>query len=419
MKNFLLVLSLTLILYSCQKTDDQLVALCDAPELISISNTTNNSVTISWNADISVESFILEYGPAGFQVGSGILVSSNNTSLIISGLQEKTTYEFYARSYCSEGTLSLPSEVASFTTKTNPVATDFMPSLSLMNLYSGSLSDLIITDRAFEYLINTPLFSDYAEKQRIIALPENTNLTYVDDLLPDFPDNTVIAKTFYYNIDDRDESLGKTILETRILIKKDGIWQSGNYVWNTSQTDAFLDPNGSTKPVSYINSQGETLAINYELPSNQDCITCHQNAGYQYPIGPKLRSMNFTINGSNQLQNFIDKGYILGVPDTNSIESMPNWEDTSFSLEERSRAYFDTNCAHCHQPGGYFEINNGYNYLDLRYETPFTDSKIYEMRYNITFRMQTELNGLTMPFIGTTLIHSEGFDLIEAYIDTL
>jgi len=395
-----------------------MVAACPAPHSISVSNITNNSIDVAWSTDVSAESFILEYGPTGFQPGTGVLISSDINPLTISGLQGKTTYEFYARTYCSDGSLSLPSDPVSFTTQIDPVVSEFVPALSLMNLYTN-LSELTINERAFEYYINTPLFSDYTEKQRIIALPENTSMTYIDNLLPDFPDNTVIAKTFYYNIDDRDESLGKTILETRILIKKNGVWQSGDYVWNANQTDAFLDPNGSTKPVSYINSQGETVAVNYVIPSNQDCITCHQNYDEQYPIGPKLRSMNFNINGVNQIQDFANKGYLSDAPDSNLIDALPNWEDTSFTLEERSRAYFDTNCAHCHQPGGYFDVTNGYSYLDLRYETPFSDTKIYEMRYNITFRMDTDLEGLSMPFIGTTIKHSEGFDLIEAFINTL
>src|SRR5690606_19599625 len=90
---------------------------------------------------------------------------------------------------------------------------------------------------AFEYKLNTSLFTDYAHKQRLIALPAGTTMTFDGDGLPMFPDNTVIAKTFFYNIDDRDQSLGKIIIETRILIKINGVWETGDYRWNEDQTD--------------------------------------------------------------------------------------------------------------------------------------------------------------------------------------
>ena len=80
------------------------------------------------------------------------------------------------------------------------VVAEFRPNLSELNLFLGDLSDLNISSRAFEYNLNTPLFSDYAHKQRLIALPQNTTMQYNGDGLPVFPDNTVIAKTFYYNI---------------------------------------------------------------------------------------------------------------------------------------------------------------------------------------------------------------------------
>jgi len=102
------------------------------------------------------------------------------------------------------------------------VVADFLPNLSDLNLFSGTLSDLMPSEHAFIYDLNTELFTDYSRKQRIIALPQDERLTAIDDGLPNFPDDTVIAKTFFYFNDDRDESLGKQIIETRLLIKKNG-----------------------------------------------------------------------------------------------------------------------------------------------------------------------------------------------------
>lgn len=296
------------------------------------------------------------------------------------------------------------------------VVAEFRTNLSELNLFTGDLSELNITSRAFEYELNTPLFSDYAHKQRFIALPEGTSLAYDGNGLPIFPENTVIAKTFFYNIDERDESLGKTIIETRILIKINGSWESGDYKWNSDQSDAVLDLNGSTVPVTWINANGQSNTIDYEIPSNTDCFTCHQTFDNLTPIGPKLRNLNFTTNGSNQLDQFINDGYLTGISNSTEASNVVNWLDSNASLENRARAYFDINCAHCHVPGGHCDDQSS---LNLDYETLFADSQIFERRFSISIRISDYVEGFSMPFIGTTMTHTEGVDLLQEYLDTL
>jgi hypothetical protein len=126
--------------------------------------------------------------------------------------------------------------------------------------------------------------------------------------------------------------------------------------------------------------------------------------------------MNFEIDGINQLQKFIDAGLLIEAPSVNTIATLPNWKDEALSLESRSRAYFDVNCAHCHSPGGFCEVQST---LDLRFELDFNDTNIFERKNSIDNRMSTFSAGFSMPFIGTTMIHSEGYDLIKAYLDTL
>jgi len=296
------------------------------------------------------------------------------------------------------------------------VVAELRPNLSELNLYLGNLNELNFSSRAFEYNLNTPLFTDYAHKQRLIALPENTTMEFNGDGLPTFPENTVIAKTFYYNLNERDLSLGRQIIETRILIKINGNWQSGNYVWNAEQIDAVLDLEGSTLPISWIDGDGNPKSTNYKIPSNEDCFTCHQSYDNNIPIGPKLRTMNFDINGINQLQQFVNDGQLSGLTDVSSVNTLPNWEDSSVSLEDRARAYFDVNCAHCHILGGQCEDQST---LNLAYETLLENSDIVERKLSIQFRISDYNEGISMPFIGTTMLHTEGVDLIQDYLDTL
>ena len=298
------------------------------------------------------------------------------------------------------------------------VIAEFKINLSELNLFTGSLNELNSTPLAYEYTLNSTLFTDYSQKQRIIALPKNTAMQYNGDGLPIFPDNTVIAKTFYYNLDERDLSVGKQIIETRLLIKINGLWETGNYKWNEDHTDAILDLNASTIPVSWIDINGQSNSTNYEIPSNNQCFTCHRTDVIKHPLGIKLRSLNLTINGTNQLQDLKDNGLLVGLADVSNISILPKWDDSfNYSLEERGRAYMDINCAHCHAEGGYCEAQSP---LRLNFETSFDDSNISSQKGSIIFRVSSDFQpGLTMPWIGTTLLHDEGVELILEYLNSI
>ncbi|WP_417289845.1 fibronectin type III domain-containing protein [Corallibacter sp.] len=417
MKKILFPIVLLLLIISCSKDDEGgiiTIPTCNTPENIQVSDITSDSAIISWEATNTSASYTIEYGVSGFSQGNGTSITNSNTTITLENLASNTSYDVYIQSVCSPTNVSVFSDVTSFTTIAPLVATDFLPNLSDFNLFAGDLENLTPSVYAFEYELNTPLFTDYAHKQRLIVLPPGTSMTYVNDGLPDFPDNTLISKTFYYNNDERDTSLGKKIIETRILIKKNGTWEFGNYIWNDSQTEATLDSsgNGGTSTFSYIDNSGSTQNLNYEIPTSTQCLQCHNSNDVATPIGPKLRTMNM----SNQLQNMIDQNLLTNLSNPSTVSVLPNWEDTSYSLEERARAYFDVNCAHCHSPGGdcYPESN-----LDFRYETSLRDSNITEHGPSIKTRTQSLIQDYSMPLIGTTILHPEGYTLIEDYIDTL
>lgn len=309
---------------------------------------------------------------------------------------------------------------------TNPYLDDtvyavaqFLPKLSELNLFKGNPSDLITNSTTHEYSLSTPLYSDYALKFRTISLPEGAQMTYSDDGLLQFPDGTVISKTFYYLNDERDPSLGKKLIETRLLIKTNASWNMGNYLWNETQTDAVFSNSAPSVDVDWIDANGRNRTVNYKVPFAINCTQCHNVNDAPKPIGPKARNLNFSYNGQNQIQYFVDRELLTGAPDISQIERLPDWMDSSFTLEERTRAYMDVNCAHCHQPGG-LRSSNVPDRPDLRYETTFEDSKIFDYRLDIRSRVETSPGfGPSMPLVGVTQLHSEGVDLIHEYIDSL
>lgn len=393
-----------------------LEAPCNPIQNLTISDLTDTSVAIAWEDSFSVGSYEIEYGISGFTLGSGVVTTVSTLNYTLTGLLPNTAYDLYVTTICDVNNTSNPSDALSFTTMATPIVPEFRPLLSELNIYQGNMADLEPSPYAFEYSLSTKLFTDYAIKQRLIALPSGEQMDFNGDGLPIFPNNTVIAKTFYYNNDETDLSQGKNIIETRLLIKLDGSWEYKTYIWNDAQTDAVLDTEGAIVPVTWVNANGMTQNVDYEVPSETDCFTCHNNSNVATPIGPKLRTLNFEYNGSNQLQALIDNNMLQGLADPMTVSVLPNWEDTSLDLERRARAYMDINCAHCHTDGGHCQEQSN---LRLAYETPFEESFISQSSSSILTRIQNTIPEYGMPLIGTTILHDEGVDLLIDYINSL
>ena len=228
--------------------------------------------------------------------------------------------------------------------------------LSDYPIFHGNPSDLV-PDGDFQlYELATRLFTDYAEKQRLLKIPVGFKMSATDEGLLNFPEGTIIVKTFFYYMDKRDTTKRKEIIETRLLIKSKKGWSVGTYVWDKNQTDAQLLTTGMNTTVNWIDDKGNGRVISYHIPSVNECGTCHQSGNAIIPIGPKVRNLNRLIfrnnNNINQLQYFYNIG-IYRFPNPSSYAALPDWENPNDNLEQRARAYLDVNCAHCHKEKGF------------------------------------------------------------------
>ena len=79
-----------------------------------------------------------------------------------------------------------------------PVATTQEPAerLSQYGLFQGEIAALVPAEGVIPYDLNSPLFTDYALKYRVVKLPAGAHATYRSGDAFDFPVGTVIAKTF-------------------------------------------------------------------------------------------------------------------------------------------------------------------------------------------------------------------------------
>jgi hypothetical protein len=80
---------------------------CSKPTGFHVSNFVNGTeINLSWTAASEQTSWEVEYGPAGFTLGSGASVIADDNAYTVTGLDPAVTYEFYVRSNCGDEELS-------------------------------------------------------------------------------------------------------------------------------------------------------------------------------------------------------------------------------------------------------------------------------------------------------------------------
>ena len=296
-----------------------------------------------------------------------------------------------------------------------PRTVDFASSLSAYQLFDEPMESLQPAEGVYLYELSSELFSDFAYKQRLVRVPDGMTVVVSTEGKLQFPEGTVIAKTFYYPADMRDPAGPKRVIETRLLILADGRWNVATYVWNTEQTDASLVLEGMTTDVSWLDDGGRRMATAYVVPHEGECITCHQSAGQAVYIGPTLRNLNRNVSRDgyevNQLEYLVGEG-VLEDGNWTSAPSIPAYKDDNLSLNGRARAYLDVNCAHCHNPDGWNEAARPG--LDLRFQTPLNQSGLERKASDVERQLRTG----QMPYLGTTLLHDDGIRLVLDYLET-
>ncbi len=353
--------------------------------------------------------------------------------------------------------------------------------LSDYNLFEQSCNPTTQTNSGgFPYDLTTALFTDYSTKYRFIFMPPGTSAEYSEDEALEFPVGSVLVKTFSV---PKNTSLrgfesefgfdGETLIETRLLIRKETGWVARPYVWNDEQTEAELKLSGKSIATSIVHN-GEQLDFTYAVPDVATCKQCHQlsseidgeDTSRFAPIGPKARLLNKSITYAdgeqNQLAYMIENQLLTGAPaDLTTINTIPNFSDstdlslkTSSELESLAKGYLDINCAHCHRrtvtetdigsdgkndtlmdgKAGYSallleywrdygshsnmhgecKIPIAYSVQGLAFDIVPGDSSKSIMPYRMT--LQTAKR---MPEAGRDLVHQEGVELINAWIDSM
>ncbi|MBR3725838.1 MAG: fibronectin type III domain-containing protein [Bacteroidales bacterium] len=79
----------------------EFIPTCPRPDSLLATNATATTVDLSWHERGSATSWIIEYGPRGFQLGTGTIVTATSNPFTLTSLPSSYNGEFYVRSVCS------------------------------------------------------------------------------------------------------------------------------------------------------------------------------------------------------------------------------------------------------------------------------------------------------------------------------
>jgi uncharacterized repeat protein (TIGR03806 family) len=298
---------------------------------------------------------------------------------------------------------------------------------------------------AHGYEVNSPLWSDGADKERAFVLPPGGKIHVVDcaaepdrclDAADDgkwvFPAGTTFLKSFGFD--------GK-LVETRLLVAlSNGTWMGYSYQWNESQTDATLVASAGAS-VSF-NTGNRT--VDWTYPGQRDCTECHTRSA-AWTLGTETAQMNRVpvtagLGSGNQIDKLAAEGLFDKAPATpykaalvTPIAGQLGGPPPSATVTQRARSYLHANCAFCHRPDGEFGS------IDLRYDTAFQDAGLcnvspakgtqgVQSATNLTpghpelsttwLRMATLGKG-RMPPLASAVVDEQALDLVSGWIHGL
>lgn len=271
------------------------------------------------------------------------------------------------------------------------------------------------------YELNAPFWSDGALKERHFAIPDGTKISVGADGDFDFPNGTVISKTFTV--------AGKRV-ETRLFMRHmNGTWAGYSYEWNDAETDATLLPANKSKQVG---------GQNWYYPSRAQCLQCHTAAAGR-TLGPELAQLNRSIRypvgaTRNQLTVLDGLGY-LTAPLGGPVDTLAKLEPPSGdgALEPRARSWLHANCAGCHRAGA------GQGPADFRFTRTFKETNTCNVMpdngdlgitgarlivpgaplQSLVSRRVHALDAARMPPLGSSLVDTAGAALIDQWITSL
>ena len=316
-------------------------------------------------------------------------------------------------------------------------AASFPPLLSQTGAFSD-VAALTPSPGLIPFDVNSPLWTDGALKWRWIAVPTNAQIAFATSAPWVFPPGTVLVKHFELGVNDTNPAIRKRI-ETRLLIvSSNGAAFGATYRWRADHQEADLLAGSLSENITVQTATGPRKH-RWSYPSPSECLMCH-NSQAGFVLGPKTAQLNrdlaYAQSGvaDNQLRAWNHLG-LFGAPlDENAISGLPKMfslTNATASLEARARSHLDSNCAHCHRPGGPAHAT-----FDARYELPLAQQGLINGRVSwsldvwnprviapgdaersMILSRLTRQDSFKMPPLGRNVTNAQAEQLFRAWIN--
>jgi glucose/arabinose dehydrogenase len=279
------------------------------------------------------------------------------------------------------------------------------------------------------YTVNAVLWSDGAAKQRWLGIPEGGKIEFTTWRGWNLPDQTVIVKSFYLDLEEGNPASRRWI-ETRFLTRQAGEWFGYSYAWNDEQTEGTLvEARGMDRdftvavPKSAAHPDGERKLV-WHYPSRTECMVCHSRAA-NWVLGLTELQMNrdhdyggvcenqlrvferiglFQVNWAEEARGrlrdqlkaqgktdkeidaYLDKQTATKgqrEPVTSSLltvapekyRKLVDPYDPKQDVALRARSYLHSNCSQCH-----VEAGGGNAQMELEFTTPLAKTNLVNVK---------------------------------------
>ncbi len=245
----------------------------------------------------------------------------------------------------------------------------FPKKLSESGLFK-SVKGHVMEDGLIPYSVNAVLWSDGAAKQRWLGLPKDGKIDYRNRRGWDFPDQTVIVKSFHIDTEEGNPQARRWI-ETRFLTRQGTEWYGYSYAWNDEQTEGTLiEAKGADREFAIKTKAGDKK-LNWHYPSRAECMVCHSSAA-NFVLG--FSELQF--NKDNQLAVFerfkLFNNFKAPPPSTPKLVDP---YDKKQDLTARVRSYLHSNCSQCH-----VEAGGGNAQMELEFTKTLAQMKIVNVK---------------------------------------
>lgn len=304
----------------------------------------------------------------------------------------------------------------------------FPRTLSASGLFR-SVRGHVMEPALIPYSVNAVLWSDGAFKERWLAIPGNGTIDFTTKRGWNFPDQTVIVKSFGLEFEEGNP-LSRRWIETRFLTRQGTEWFGYSYAWNDEQTEGTLiegkgrDRDFLIKVAKSASRPEGVRKQTWHYPSRTECMVCHSRAA-NWVLGLTSIQMNKTHRygtvADNQLRvlehlgllkvnwfeetraNLLEEGRAKGLTDKEAsvyvdklcatrgqrgpavstlltrapdkYGALVDPYDKKQDLTARARSYLQSNCAQCH-----VEAGGGNAQMDLEFVTRLDKMRIVNTR---------------------------------------